>query len=287
MPAPIPPPGLPPGCVISVPGVGELFVRDSGGQDRPVVLLLHGWGVSADANWWRQYGALEQAGYRVVALDARGHGRGLRSSERFRLLDCACDSAALLKRLEIDSALVVGYSMGGPIAQLLADRHPEAVRGLVFCCTAQNWKSARMRLFWFVMMLLRFAIGPAPYGSWRFIMRMINFPKHEVLPWGAAELTRGSARDLASAVLELMHHDARSWIGTLAAPAAVVITTKDKVVPPRKQRELAEALPAKATYDIRGGHFASGVDGEWEQFTEALLSGLTAVRQAAASSATP
>jgi 3-oxoadipate enol-lactonase len=282
MPAPIPPPGLPPGCVIDVPGVGELFVRDSGGETEPVVLLLHGWGVSADINWWRQYGALERAGYRVVALDARGHGRGLRSSERFRLLDCADDCAALLRRLEIDSALVVGYSMGGPIAQLLARGHPEVVSGLVLCATAQNWRSVRMRVFWFAMMVLRFAIGPAPYGSWRLIMRMIGFPKGTVLPWGAAELTRGSARDLARAVLELMRHDARGWIAELAAPAAVIVTTEDTVVPTRKQRELAEALPAKATYDVAGGHFAAGVDGEWEQFGAALLSGLTAVSAARA-----
>jgi pimeloyl-ACP methyl ester carboxylesterase len=287
MPAPIPPPGLPPGHVIDVPGVGELFVRDSGAEAKPVVLLLHGWGVSADVNWWRQYAALEQAGYRVLALDARGHGRGLRSSERFRLLDCANDCAALLRRLEIDSALVVGYSMGGPIAQLLARDHPQVVSGLVFCCTAQNWKSPRMRVFWFAMMLLRFAIGAAPYGSWRVVMRLIGFPRSAVSPWGAAELTRGSARDLARAVLELMRHDAGDWIGGLKAPAAVIVTTEDSVVSLRKQRELAKALPARATYDVAGGHFAAGVDGEWQQFRDALLSGLSVVSAAPASSPVP
>jgi pimeloyl-ACP methyl ester carboxylesterase len=284
MPAPIPPPGLPPGHVIDVPGVGELFVRDSGAEAKQVVLLLHGWGVSADGNWWRQYAALQQAGYRVVAFDARGHGRGLRSSESFRLLDCANDCVALLRQLEIDTALVAGYSMGGPIAQLLAHEHPQLVTGVVFCCTTHNWKSARMRAFWFTMMLLRFALGAAPYGTWRLIMRLVGFPKSAASAWAAAELTRGSARDLGRAVLELMRHDAGSWIGELEPPAAVIVTTEDTVVPARKQRELASALPAVATYEIAGGHFAAGVDGEWEQFRDALLRALPAVSAAPASS---
>src|SRR3954453_9074565 len=68
--------------------------RDSGG-DGPALLLLHGWMVSADLNWIRAYDALAGAGYRVLALDHRGHGRGLRTPEPFRLADCAGDAAAL------------------------------------------------------------------------------------------------------------------------------------------------------------------------------------------------
>src|SRR5690348_11050534 len=74
--APEPPVEMPPARTVHVPGRGEFFVRDTGG-DGPPLLLLHGWTASADLNWYAQYGPLAAAGYRVIALDHRGHGRGL------------------------------------------------------------------------------------------------------------------------------------------------------------------------------------------------------------------
>jgi len=86
--APVPP-YLPPGRVINLPGRGEVFVRDSGGAPaHPAVLLLHGWTASADLNFFAAYAGLAES-YRVVALDLRGHGRGMRSAEPFSLEDCA------------------------------------------------------------------------------------------------------------------------------------------------------------------------------------------------------
>ena len=82
-------PYLPPGRVINLPGRGEVFVRDSGGAPaHPAVLLLHGWTASADLNFFAAYAGLAES-YRVVALDLRGHGRGMRSAEPFSLEDCA------------------------------------------------------------------------------------------------------------------------------------------------------------------------------------------------------
>jgi pimeloyl-ACP methyl ester carboxylesterase len=86
------------------------------------------------------YGALVGAGYRVLAIDHRGHGRGLRSIAPFRLSDCAADAAAALELLDAAPATVVGYSMGGAIAQLLARDHADVVSGLVLSGTAQDWQ---------------------------------------------------------------------------------------------------------------------------------------------------
>ena len=71
----------------------------------------------------------------MVAPDARGHARGLRSRRHMRLADCADDMAALIDELDTGPVIAVGYSMGGPIAQLLWKRHPEKVAGLVLCAT--------------------------------------------------------------------------------------------------------------------------------------------------------
>src|SRR3984885_13037828 len=74
---PIPPIEMPAARTIIAPGRGELFLRDTGGHG-PVVMLLHGWVASADLNWCGAYDALAAVGYRVLAIDHRGHGRGLR-----------------------------------------------------------------------------------------------------------------------------------------------------------------------------------------------------------------
>ena len=98
----------------------------------------------ADLNWWTVYDDLAARGNRVIALDHRGHGRGLRTPEQFRLVDCAHDAAAT-SRAELGCTWVtaVGYSMGGPITQLLAREHPQLVDGVVCCATAPDWREPR------------------------------------------------------------------------------------------------------------------------------------------------
>ena len=85
--SPVPPHEMLPARTVIVPRRGEFFLRDSGETDpaRPTVMLLHGWMVTADLNWHGAYEALVAAGYRVLAVDHRGHGRGLRALSSFRL----------------------------------------------------------------------------------------------------------------------------------------------------------------------------------------------------------
>ena len=237
---PLPPVPLPPGRAVTVPGRGEFFLRDTGG-DGPAVLLVHGWMFPSDLNWLQAYGRLARAGYRVLAMDLRGHGRGLRSDAPFRLADCADDAAGVLAEVGVPTATVVGYSMGGPVASLLARRHPGRVAGIVLCATALDWSDPRQKAFWRLMGGLRLVLGLFPQGSWRAGMRLAGAPSRDSA-WVAAELSRGSARDLAEAGRELGRFDSTDWIGELPQPAAVIVMTRDRLVPPRKQRALADAL---------------------------------------------
>lgn len=100
-----------------------------------MVLLLHGWTATADLNWFAVYETLGQH-FRVISLDHRGHGRGIRTRKPFRLADCADDAACLLSELGIKKVIPVGYSMGGPIALLMWRRHRAVVDGLILCATA-------------------------------------------------------------------------------------------------------------------------------------------------------
>ena len=91
-------PALPPGRNVALPGRGTTFVRElAGPEGAPTLLLLHGWTATADLNWFACFEPLAEH-FRVVALDHRGHGRGLRGDDPFRLEDCADDAAALARR---------------------------------------------------------------------------------------------------------------------------------------------------------------------------------------------
>jgi pimeloyl-ACP methyl ester carboxylesterase len=271
---PEPPFEMPPARTVLAPGRGELFLRDSGGEG-PVVMLLHGWMASADLNWCGAYSALVEAGYRVLAIDHRGHGRGLRALVPFRLTDCASDAAAALRVLDVAPALVVGYSMGGAIAQLVARDHPGVVTGVVLSGTAQHWQDRETRRVWRAMGALGLSLSLAPRSFWRFGFRRAGLPENERTAWVQSELMRHSARDIAEAGRELGRFDSRPWLGSVSTPIAVVITTRDEAVPVYKQRELAAAARAQV-FEAPITHM--GIVGDAEAYNPSLLQALESVR---------
>ncbi|MCT7375449.1 alpha/beta fold hydrolase [Chelativorans salis] len=105
------------------------------GEGDPV-LLIHGFASTHFVNWvatgWVK--TLRDAGYRVAALDNRGHGRSTKSHdpEAYTPEKLASDAAALLDHLDIPRAHVMGYSMGARITAFLALTNPERVATVVF-----------------------------------------------------------------------------------------------------------------------------------------------------------
>ena len=273
---PVPPFEPPPARTLAIPGVGELFLRDTGGHGPPV-MLLHGWTASADLNWWGSYQDLQEAGYRVLALDHRGHGRGLRTYEPFTLVGCASDAAAAIEALGCAPATVVGYSMGGAIAQLVARDHRAVVSGLVLSGTAQHWQDPRLRRYWRTMGPLGLALAVAPRASWRWGLRYVGLRESPQTAWLLAELMRHSATDIAEAGRELGRFDSRPWLSAIDVPSAVVLTSRDQAVPPSKQRELAAALGAP-TFEAPIDHIE--ITARPDRYNPALLEAIAAVQKA-------
>ena len=100
------------------------------------MLLIHGFASSHVVNWvstgWVK--TLNDAGYRTIAFDNRGHGQSTKSHEPadYEPAKMASDGAALLRHLGVDRAHVMGYSMGARIAAFLAIAEPRMVATLVF-----------------------------------------------------------------------------------------------------------------------------------------------------------
>lgn len=255
------PPHLPEGRVVAVPDRGEMFIREARaeGGGAPVITLLHGWTLSADLNWFSGgYDVAARHG-RMIAPDIRGHGRGLRSERPFTLEAAADDVAALLATLGVDRTVVVGYSMGGSIGLLLADRHPDLVQGLVLAATGLQWRaSIRERFVWMglagVEYVLRFG---APSGITDRYLRLAAEESPDLEPfsgWLKGEARRGDASDIAAAGRSLSTFDARELAAAIDVPVAVVVTRRDHLIWARKQRALAAAIPGARTVEVDGAH---------------------------------
>ncbi len=270
---PIPPCEMPPARTVLVPDRGEFFVRDTGGTG-PVALLLHGWMVSADLNWHSAYGPLANAGYRVLALDHRGHARGVRALAPFRLTDCADDAAAVLRTLEIRQAIAVGYSMGGAIAQLMARDHRDLLSGVVLSGTCQHFQDPETVKLWRWMGAFGLGVKLAPKTVFAVGFRRSGIPLNEETAWWMSELLRHSGRDVAEAGRELGRFDSRPWLGSVQVPAAMVLTARDSAVSPAKQHELAAAVKA-SVFEVALDHLE--LVSRDAEFNPALLSALEAV----------
>ncbi|MCX5744397.1 MAG: non-homologous end-joining DNA ligase [Proteobacteria bacterium] len=105
-----------------------------GRASAPPVLMIQGLG--ADKHGWDMQRYVFAAKYRVIALDNRGAGRSDKPFGHYSLEQMADDAIAVLDACGVDSAHVIGASMGGAISQIVAVKYPERVRSLTLVCTA-------------------------------------------------------------------------------------------------------------------------------------------------------
>ena len=232
--------------------------RLDGPPGAPTVLLLHGWTASADLNWFTCYAPLAEH-YRVVALDHRGHGRGIRSRKLFRLEDCADDAVAVCDVLGIDTFIPVGYSMGGPVAQLIWKRHRERVAGLVLCATSSYFATSREERLSFLGISGLAAVArltPVQARQWLTDQFYLQRKSDQWEPWAIHEASRHDWRAVLEAGRAIGNFSSRDWIGDVDVPTSTVITMRDRVVPVRRQIRLFEAIPDVEAFRVDADHDA-------------------------------
>jgi pimeloyl-ACP methyl ester carboxylesterase len=246
---------IPPGHDVEIAGRGTMFVRElEGPAGAPPLLLLHGLLASADLNWANCMDGLATT-FRVIAPDLRGHAGGI-STNRFRLVDCADDVAALIRALDIGPVVVAGYSMGGPVAQLLWQRHPELVSGLVLCATGLRFPGVDSKY----LRVARRLLLTLPERARRSLMTGALCRRGKTgSPHSSRVLSQVAMHDtraILDACLELGRFDSSEWIANVDIPTAVVQTTIDQVISAAEQARIHAMIAGSTMYEVEGDHFA-------------------------------
>lgn len=256
---------LPEAELVELGDRGVAFACDIAGPhpDAPTLLLVHGLGATAMLNWAPAFKSLS-ARYRVVALDLRGHGRSAAPDRRFRLSDCADDVAAAARSLGLERVVLVGYSMGSQVAQLVWRRHPELLSGLVLCAASRNFKGkAGERVLFTALPAVIGAVQlmlPAPPATVRAQVEAFDRdpgPAVRRLPgWAWEEFRRTRPSAMLGALSAIGSFSSHEWVGDIDVPTAVVVMMRDRGVPPSRQIKLAQSIPGATIHPVDAGHAA-------------------------------
>lgn len=239
--------------VRSTDGV-RLHYRESGRRSGPPVLLIQGLG--ADKHLWDLQRIALAPWYRTIAFDNRGAGRSDKPYGAYSMEQMADDAAAVLDHAGVDSAHVVGASMGGVVTQIMALRHPDRVRSLTLACTACRHHPWRKELLaeWadtaqtsgmgaMTSIAARWVIGPR---SFRRLAPAIGW-------MGPLALSR-PAHAFAGQVAGILSIDDQlaDRLGEIEAPTLVIVGNQDILTPRGDSEEIADSIPTAELVVISG-----------------------------------
>ena len=228
------------------------------GRGAPL-LLIEGLGY-ASCMWFKQLPALASR-YQVVVFDNRGVGDSDKPDEPYSIAQMADEAAGVLEGLGIGPAHVLGVSMGGMIAQELALRRPELVRGLVLACTTLGGRAAvpmapeTMRSMFALrqdlpthealLLAMKFAVSPAYFRDAQDELR-------QIVAWRLEQPTPRHAwmRQWEAGAA----HDAAERAHKITAPTLILSGDEDLIVPVENAHLLAERIPNARLEIFPGGH---------------------------------
>ncbi|MET0840430.1 MAG: alpha/beta fold hydrolase [Marmoricola sp.] len=250
---------IPPGRWLELPRRGRTWVTElPGPAGAPAIVLLHAVGCTGMLTWFPVVHALAKR-FRVVVFDQRWHGRGI-ISESFSLHDCADDVAAVITELGLEDPIVAGYSMGSVIAPRTWRQHPDVVGGLVLAATTDHFRaSGSERVFHAGMEMSMGALRTLAKSrtvrrATRSTAEVLKVPDLDLAQWALEEWRSTSPWAVAQAVATLGRHHSTPWLSRIDVPTAVVIPSKDKAIPPSRQRRLASRIPGATVHEAPCGH---------------------------------
>lgn len=235
-----------------VAGRHEYFVREAGPAGARPIVLIHGWAFDSLATWHGVITLLAER-LRVTAVDLRAHGKTDRVRERCEVEDLADDVDAVLEALGAGRVAVVGYSLGGMVAQALARRHPARVERLALVATAADPLPLPRRVMTALFLVARVLARLDPTGLPRVLHRYLTGrgavpPEHSAWLWEAL-LNRDV--DLHHEVgFAMTRFDSRPWVGRLRIPVLCLIPSRDQLIAPARQRATVALIPGARAIEI-------------------------------------
>ena len=233
----------------------DQLIFDEAGSGPPV-LLAHGFPLRRQM-WKQQMTALAASGYRAIAPDLRGFGQSPLPAGRMSMADYADDVVALLDRLGIERAVVVGMSMGGYVLLDLLERHRSRLAGAVFAVTragADDPAGREKRT-----MLANAVEGGTPGAVADSFEAVLfapetpgRFPEliEEVGNW----MRTTSPQGLVGGLIAMRdRRDYRQKLPEFDVPSLVVGAQEDRAIPVGESRDLDEGLPDSTLCEIPGG----------------------------------
>jgi pimeloyl-ACP methyl ester carboxylesterase len=262
---------------------GQSLYYEEHGDGEPLVCVM---GLAADTLAWALQVPVFAARHRTVVFDNRDVGRSSRARGGYEIADMANDTLALADALGLDSFHLLGYSMGGAIAQELACRAPERVRTLTLSVTfaaggawarklSEAWgarvrKLSREEHVDELMLLNHSEEFFENADAVAYLRGMMLDNPHPQPPDAFARQLAASSR-----------HDARDRLRSLSIPTHVIGAERDILVPVWKSRELAELIPGAELTVIEGAPHGALIE-RAEQFNAAVLEFIGSTREPAA-----
>ncbi|MGH2339962.1 alpha/beta fold hydrolase [Segnochrobactraceae bacterium EtOH-i3] len=220
---------------------GPIAYVDTGGSGRPI-LLIHGFASNKAINWiypgWVD--TLTKAGFRVVALDNRGHGESMKLYDPadYRIAAMAGDAVALLDHLALPTVDLMGYSMGARISTRVTLDQPKRVRTLILGGMATGLFSPT-------------AGPPEPIVAALEAPSLRDVPDRTGRSFRAfAEQTKSDLKALAACIKASREVFSRDEIARVAAPTLIGVGTRDTIA--GSPEELAALMPDAVSLPIPG-----------------------------------
>ncbi len=240
-------------------GEREFFVREVGPADAPTIVLIHGWSLDGEMTFHRIIPELATR-FRLVIPDLRNHGRSDWVRSGFSVDDLAADVAGVLDAVGVHQATVVGYSLGGMIAQVIAVSYPRFARRLVLAGTAARPIDQLRIAAWLGMRatraIARVSRHELSYATTTVVRRSGGIGREHVR-WMWEGLMRRDPALFYEAGFAAWRFDNRRGAGRIDVPTMVIIPTADQVVPARTQYELASLLNGPEVVELHAARHES------------------------------
>jgi 3-oxoadipate enol-lactonase len=234
----------------------DVYSVVTGPRDAPAVVLSNSLG-STHRMWDPQLTELERR-FRVVRYDTRGHGRSPVPAGPYSIDDLADDLVALLDRLAVPRAHLVGLSLGGMTAMRVAGRHPDRVGSLALLCTGAQLPPAQT---WIERAALVRAQGSTAVAD-PVVQRWFTPAFLDAHPEQRATyrqmVAATPAEGYAACCEAIAAMDLRDELPRITAPTLAIAGADDPATPPAKLEEIAAAIPGAELLTIAGAaHLAN------------------------------